>query len=124
MQLNVVTGFCSLQLSSRREARDAFFSKDRDTGGVSVPPAPKSYDPNLRPDKDRDREKDKSDRLMASTGSHHMSSHQSQHPKGGEVIDGYVGFANLPNQVYRKSVKKGFEFTLMVVGEWVGNFQG
>ena len=30
---------------------------------------------------------------------------------------GYVGFANLPNQVYRKSVKKGFEFTLMVVGE-------
>lgn len=32
-------------------------------------------------------------------------------------IDGYVGFANLPNQVYRKAVKKGFEFTLMVVGE-------
>jgi len=28
----------------------------------------------------------------------------------------YVGFANLPNQVHRKSVKKGFEFTLMVVG--------
>ncbi|CAH2211505.1 jg27408, partial [Pararge aegeria aegeria] len=30
-------------------------------------------------------------------------------------LDGYVGFANLPNQVYRKAVKKGFEFTLMVV---------
>lgn len=47
---------------------------------------------------------------------------------------GYVGFANLPNQVFteddddhmarhdcfqvhRKSVKKGFEFTLMVAGE-------
>ncbi|XP_075425669.1 septin-2 isoform X1 [Ascaphus truei] len=30
---------------------------------------------------------------------------------------GYVGFANLPNQVHRKSVRKGFEFTLMVVGE-------
>merc|ERR1712140_164120 len=29
-------------------------------------------------------------------------------------LDGYVGFANLPNQVYRKAVKKGFEFTLMV----------
>nr|XP_046153711.1 septin-5-like isoform X1 [Oncorhynchus gorbuscha] len=29
----------------------------------------------------------------------------------------YVGFATLPNQVHRKSVKKGFEFTLMVVGE-------
>lgn len=32
-------------------------------------------------------------------------------------LDGYVGFANLPNQVYRKAVKKGFEFTLMVVGK-------
>ena len=30
---------------------------------------------------------------------------------------GYVGFANLPNQVHRKSVKKGFEFTLVVAGE-------
>lgn len=28
-----------------------------------------------------------------------------------------LGFANLPNQVHRKSVKKGFDFTLMVVGE-------
>ena len=33
-------------------------------------------------------------------------------------MPGYVGFANLPNQVHRKSVKKGFEFTLMVVGEY------
>ena len=32
-------------------------------------------------------------------------------------LPGYVGFANLPNQVHRKSVKKGFEFTLMVVGK-------
>lgn len=32
-------------------------------------------------------------------------------------LDGYVGFANLPNQVYRKAVKKGFDFTLMVVGK-------
>ncbi|POW11748.1 hypothetical protein PSTT_05051 [Puccinia striiformis] len=30
---------------------------------------------------------------------------------------GYVGFANLPNQVHRKSVRKGFHFTVMVVGE-------
>ncbi|PWN92870.1 putative cell division control protein CDC3 [Acaromyces ingoldii] len=30
---------------------------------------------------------------------------------------GYVGFANLPNQVHRKSVRKGFTFTCMVVGE-------
>ncbi|CAG0889343.1 unnamed protein product [Cyprideis torosa] len=32
-------------------------------------------------------------------------------------LPGYLGFANLPNQVHRKFVKKGFEFTLMVVGE-------
>jgi len=32
-------------------------------------------------------------------------------------LDGYVGFANLPNQVYRKSVKKGFDFNLMIIGE-------
>ncbi|PIK38876.1 putative septin-5 isoform X1 [Apostichopus japonicus] len=29
----------------------------------------------------------------------------------------FIGFATLPDQVHRKSVKKGFEFTLMVVGE-------
>lgn len=32
-------------------------------------------------------------------------------------LQGYVGFANLPNQVHRKSVKKGFHFTVMIVGE-------
>lgn len=32
-------------------------------------------------------------------------------------LSGYVGFANLPNQVHRKSVRKGFTFTCMVVGE-------
>lgn len=39
----------------------------------------------------------------------------------GEIIKrkltGYVGFANLPNQWYRKSIKKGFNFNIMVVGE-------
>ena len=29
----------------------------------------------------------------------------------------YMGFGNLPHQVQRKFAKKGFEFTLMVVGE-------
>lgn len=27
-----------------------------------------------------------------------------------------MGFAALPNQLHRKSVKKGFDFTLMVAG--------
>jgi hypothetical protein len=31
---------------------------------------------------------------------------------------GFVGFSNLPNQVHRKSVRKGFQFTAMVVGAW------
>merc|ERR1712076_161969 len=29
----------------------------------------------------------------------------------------YGGFANLPNNVHRRMVKKGFEFTVMLVGE-------
>ncbi|XP_071449404.1 septin-2 [Hetaerina americana] len=40
---------------------------------------------------------------------------------GGTLLQGgtrdYIGFATLPEQVHRKSVKKGFDFTLMVVGE-------
>ena len=41
----------------------------------------------------------------------------SEHTSNTTKRDNYVGFANLPNQVFRKSVKKGFQFTLMVVGE-------
>ena len=32
--------------------------------------------------------------------------------------DEYIGFATLPEQVHRKAVRKGFDFTLMVVGEY------
>ncbi|XP_025091249.1 septin-2-like isoform X1 [Pomacea canaliculata] len=31
--------------------------------------------------------------------------------------DEYIGFATLPDQVHRKAVRRGFDFTLMVVGE-------
>lgn len=31
-------------------------------------------------------------------------------------LTSYVGFANLPNQVHRSCVRKGFNFTAMVVG--------
>lgn len=34
-------------------------------------------------------------------------------------LTGYVGFANLPNQWHRKSVRKGFNFNVMVVGQLV-----
>ena len=33
-------------------------------------------------------------------------------------LTGYVGFANLPNQWHRKSVRKGFNFNVMVVGRF------
>ncbi|KAG9270627.1 septin-2 [Astyanax mexicanus] len=52
-------------------------------------------------------------------GFRQVASGMSQSGEKGKFPEaaGYVGFANLPNQVHRKSVKKGFEFTLMVVGE-------
>lgn len=34
-------------------------------------------------------------------------------------LTGYVGFANLPNQWHRKSVRKGFNFNVMVVGAYI-----
>lgn len=34
-------------------------------------------------------------------------------------LTGYVGFANLPNQWHRKSVRKGFNFNVMVVGRQI-----
>lgn len=39
-------------------------------------------------------------------------------------LTGYVGFANLPNQWHRKSVRKGFNFNVMVVGkfDWSSRF--
>lgn len=36
-------------------------------------------------------------------------------------LTGYVGFANLPNQWHRKSVRKGFNFNVMVVGKFRPN---
>lgn len=34
----------------------------------------------------------------------------------------YIGFATLPEQVHRKSVKRGFDFTLMVIGGKIHTF--
>lgn len=61
---------------------------------------------------------------MAAAADRHvekMDHEKYQHPvvrAKPKELDGYVGFANLPNQVYRKAVKRGFDFTLMVVGEY------
>ncbi|XP_072227620.1 septin 5b [Leuresthes tenuis] len=46
------------------------------------------------------------------------SRYRSRAPRSEDAEDKeYVGFATLPNQLHRKSVKKGFDFTLMVAGE-------
>jgi len=96
-----------MSLSDRRNQREAFFQS---AGGDRT-----KYDPrSLRDSKEKDLDKEK---LIQTSTSSITSYHQSQHEKPVKETDGYVGFANLPNQVYRKSVKKGFEFTLMVVGE-------
>merc|ERR1712192_47988 len=42
---------------------------------------------------------------------------KSSHPPPISGATDLVGFGLLPDQVYRKAVKKGFEFSLMVVGE-------
>ncbi|GAA6022690.1 hypothetical protein JCM8202_002737 [Rhodotorula sphaerocarpa] len=45
----------------------------------------------------------------AATGDHHGIIRKK--------LGGFVGFANLPNQYHRRSIRKGFHFTAMVVGE-------
>ncbi|XP_076109779.1 septin-7-like isoform X4 [Mytilus galloprovincialis] len=90
--------------------REAFF-KD----------APK-FDPAARFAADRERREERTREPIASKDDDREKEHHKERKHGGgdagsKELEGYVGFANLPNQVYRKSVKKGFEFTLMVVGE-------
>ena len=101
------------QLSSRGRdggtARDAFFTKSE---SMTTP----KFDPGLR-ERMKEREAEKMEREKAARDA---TSHEAPASKAPKEIEGYVGFANLPNQVYRKSVKRGFEFTLMVVGKISG----
>ncbi|KAK3086030.1 hypothetical protein FSP39_012387 [Pinctada imbricata] len=92
--------------------REAFF-KGGDSGGGGGP----KFDPSSRFGMDRERpapslhNKDIDDNRISER------ERDRKYGDSTKELDGYVGFANLPNQVYRKSVKRGFEFTLMVVGE-------
>jgi hypothetical protein len=52
------------------------------------------------------------------SGSNPSLAHSTLPPVIRKKLMGYVGFANLPNQVHRKSVRKGFQFTAMVVGSF------
>ena len=86
----------------RGAARDTFFKES--TSGIAGKV-------NLS-NRDRDFEKE-IDKVsgMSSFATRNTSSFA---PKDFEGT--YVGFANLPNQVYRKAVKRGFDFNLLVVG--------
>ena len=102
-----------------KDARESFFRND-----ISAP----KFDPSLRTREARDRgdreyvEKSDKEALYNSrqekTSQNAATTNHSSHHGTVKEFDGYVGFANLPNQVYRKSVKRGFEFTLMVVGQY------
>ncbi|XP_054164960.1 septin-7-like isoform X2 [Oppia nitens] len=54
------------------------------------------------------------DRIDPMTHSNRTNDNKPVLTKDSDVL---VGFSDLPNQIHRKTVKKGFEFTLMVVGE-------
>jgi len=84
-------------------ARRGVFTKTEP--GSAAGPKP---DSNIR-EREFDKESDSKQTTMSVAGS--RAGPQTKD------LDNYVGFASLPNQLYRKSVKRGFEFTLMVVGE-------
>ena len=50
-----------------------------------------------------------------------LSATQSSQPSNENYLDSgqspHIGFSNLPKQLYKKAVKKGFDFVLLVVGE-------
>ncbi|XP_041375525.1 septin-7-like isoform X2 [Gigantopelta aegis] len=94
--------------------RDAFFR----SGGSDGPTA--KFDPSTRFPPDREKTKQDKEREFESDKEKKEREKEVVRTNDGgqyRTLDGYVGFANLPNQVYRKSVKRGFDFTLMVVGE-------
>lgn len=100
-------------ISSIQAKREMFFNSTTDTPNKDsnrlnkVPSVEKSSEPPVKTPPESVITKDETIPEMIK---------EKERPKVKE-LDGYVGFANLPNQVYRKAVKKGFEFTLMVVGE-------
>ncbi|XP_014776064.1 septin-7 isoform X2 [Octopus bimaculoides] len=91
------------KLALNAAKRDAFFKNEA---------APK-FDPSTRFGMERERTRERE----IITKDVDNDRNEKHHREGHKELENYVGFANLPNQVYRKSVKRGFEFNLMVVGE-------
>lgn len=107
MYMKIILLF-KFQLNAKR---DAFFKSD----GQSAP----KFDPSARFNADRERQDRIREPILSKDDDREKEHHKDRKhgDTGPKELEGYVGFANLPNQVFRKSVKKGFEFTLMVVGE-------
>lgn len=99
--------------------REAFFK------GTELPAPTPKFDPNARfverPERmertERNREPVSKEPPSRNVEIDKEKERDRKYGDSTKELDGYVGFANLPNQVYRKSVKRGFDFTLMVVGE-------
>lgn len=126
-------------LQARLQARREMFLKAEGAGGGGATPSQPIYGskPSTAPPQPPTTPRNVKDALSSLRPEAATNGHVAPGPKKPELspkprevspkpevarkparqLDGYVGFANLPNQVYRKSVKKGFEFTLMVVGE-------
>lgn len=105
-------------MRSKPDPRESFFRGGGDAPTMTTQNQNTKYDPSIRErqissaiEKDSIREKDKLNMMPSN------SPPPSEGKEKTKEMEGYVGFANLPNQVYRKAVKRGFEFTLMVVGE-------
>ena len=143
LQFKIVSFYCFLQIQTKREL---FFKGETAPPSVPTVPPPQppsapsvtptttltsSTAPPGAPAKSRlppttvtlnqtDGSEDSNKRENSRTESN-KEANLNPHPRPTpptkpKELDGYVGFANLPNQVYRKAVKKGFDFTLMVVG--------
>jgi hypothetical protein len=93
--------------------REAFFKGSEGSG-------PK-FDPSQRYVADRERipRESHNAHTLKDADDREKDYREKKYGDSTKELDGYVGFANLPNQVYRKSVKRGFEFTLMVVGRLI-----
>lgn len=109
-------------LQPGRNPRDAFFrpeplalsSKTAESNG-----APRPQYRDMEKEVERDQKINNFGAINMTYSSQQKSSDVTANKLVKEITGGYIGFANLPNQVYRRSVKKGFEFTLMVVGKCV-----
>ncbi|KAJ2801342.1 Cell division control protein 3 [Coemansia helicoidea] len=55
--------------------------------------------------------------MRVCTTKHHDGAGVSGGAGVAKKLNGYVGFSNYPNQQHRRSIKRGFNFTMMVVGE-------